>query len=117
MELQYESGVLKVDKLYDASTQNRYGPHRIVSSTVPIITPATQKKLEEQDTKRVNDVIQMTENELRDLDILVPKIQEFISSESNRRYIKGLLAAGSTEEQVSGLLVENVLTSILRPDK
>lgn len=117
IDLAKESPQIKIMKLFDPSTQQRFGPEP-ESEKQPekpfVFSPAIEQQNKQAESTRIKRVLDLTSQELKDLDIWVTKVQETLFSQKNQDYIKQMLSSGANEEQVSGFLIEDIIRSLLR---
>jgi hypothetical protein len=105
---------VKTAKLFDLSPDKRFGPEPTKEPSKPFVfSEGLEQQNKQDESARVKRVLDLTSQELKDIDIFVTKVQEVLFSEKNQDYIKKMLASGANEEQVSGFLIEDTLKTIL----
>jgi hypothetical protein len=116
IDLATESPQIRITKLFDTSSQQRFGPEPIKrdSTKAFVFSPAVAENHKQFEEAKIKRVLDLTTQELKDLDVWVAKVQDTLFSPANQQYIQQMLNSGANEEQVSGFLIEDVIRLLLR---
>jgi hypothetical protein len=106
-------------KLFDQNEKHRHGPKDVLKTEKKGLDdkgwslPVENKLSDQEIDKKVDKVIEEVRKQLSEMSLLIPAIDTKLSSQEERVWIEGILKSSTEVEQVAGMIIDEVLMSVL----